>query len=243
MTSTSYLMYGEFAPWFHLLTPPEHYADEASFITGLIHLRNPHARNILELGSGGGNLASHLKAKFNMTLVDLSPQMQDISRSINPECRHLSGDMRTLRLEEIFDVVLIEDAIMYITTAADLSATLRTCRDHLQPGGLAVIAPDWTRDEFTPGTSHGGNDAPDGSGMRYLEWIHPVQQDAHTYQTDFACLLRSADGATRSYSETHTLGIFSTPEWLAAFRAAGFKPAMFPDQQGTKIFVAQRGMH
>ncbi len=243
MTPQTYLMYHELAPWFHLLTPPTEYAEESELITKLIHLRNPHARTILELGSGGGNLASHLKQKFKMTLVDLSPEMLAISQTINPECRHLEGDMRSFRLDEYFDVVLIEDAIMYITTADDLTATIKTCRAHLNPGGLAVIAPDWTLDEFYPGTNHGGVDDPDGKGMRYLEWIHAPGDGETSYRTDFAYLIREADGTAHSYSETHTLGIFPTAQWLTTIRSGGFKPAIFPDVEGRKIFVAQRGNH
>jgi hypothetical protein len=37
--------------------------------------------------------------------------MLELSRALNPECRHLQGDMRSLRLEERFEAVLIFDAI------------------------------------------------------------------------------------------------------------------------------------
>ena len=67
---------------------------------------------LLELGSGGGNNASHLKARFNCTLTDISPDMLALSRTLNPECEHLEGDMRTLRLGRTFDVVFIHDAIV-----------------------------------------------------------------------------------------------------------------------------------
>ncbi|MHC4615594.1 MAG: class I SAM-dependent methyltransferase, partial [Planctomycetota bacterium] len=57
---------------------------------------------VLELGSGGGNNASHLKKWFDMTLVDLSPHMLEVSRALNPECSHQQGDMRTVRLGTLF---------------------------------------------------------------------------------------------------------------------------------------------
>ena len=52
-------------------------------------------RTVLELGSGGGNNASHLKAQFRMTLVDRSPGMLAVSRALNPECEHVEGDCAT----------------------------------------------------------------------------------------------------------------------------------------------------
>ena len=62
-------------------------------------------RTLLELGSGGGNNASYLKARFQMVLVDRSSGMLAVSRALNPECEHVEGDMRTVRLGRQFDGV------------------------------------------------------------------------------------------------------------------------------------------
>src|SRR3990170_737134 len=104
-------LYSDLASWFHLLTAPEDYGDEAEYYTRLIvEACEALPRTLLELGSGGGNSASHLKAHFDMTLVDLSPQMLEVSRSLNPECEHIVGDMRTVRLGREFDAVFVHDA-------------------------------------------------------------------------------------------------------------------------------------
>ena len=50
--------------------------------------------------------------------------MLDLSRTINPECEHVQGDMRTLRLGRVFDAIFVEDAVMYLTSVADLRAML-----------------------------------------------------------------------------------------------------------------------
>src|SRR5262245_300663 len=68
-------LYGDLAPWFHLLTAPPDYAGEAERYRRLIVGAVPDAGTLLELGSGGGNNASHLKEHFSCTLSDLSPQM------------------------------------------------------------------------------------------------------------------------------------------------------------------------
>ena len=49
-------------------------------------------------------------------MTDLSAEMLAVSRTVNPECEHLRGDMRSLRLHRCFDVVLIHDAIMYVVS-------------------------------------------------------------------------------------------------------------------------------
>jgi trans-aconitate methyltransferase len=138
-------LYGELASWFHLLTAPEEYAEEAGIYRRLLE----DATTVLELGSGGGNNASHLKRHFEMTLVDASEDMLAMSRKINPECRHLVGDMRTARLAETFDAVFVHDAIDYMTSETDVLATLETVAAHLKPGGLALIAPTYVTETFS----------------------------------------------------------------------------------------------
>ena len=124
-------MYSDLAPWFHLLTHPSDYEDEAAFVSRVVDdVGDGDSRTLLELGSGGGNNASHLKARFECTLTDLSPDMLALSRTLNPECEHLEGDMRTLRLGRTFDVVFIHDAISYLTTEEDLRAALETAAVH-----------------------------------------------------------------------------------------------------------------
>src|SRR5438094_3834433 len=161
-------LYAEFSSWFHLLSAPPDYAEEAEFARSLLG----DSGTLLELGSGGGNNASHLKAHFKMTLVDLSPGMLDLSRKLNPECEHLLGDMKTLRLERTFDAVFIHDAIMYMTNEADLRLALETAFVHCRPGGAALFMPDVIRETFVSLTTHGGHDSPagDGRSIRYIEW-------------------------------------------------------------------------
>ena len=88
-------LYGELASWWPLLSAPADYAEEAAFLRARSNASERPARTLLELGSGGGNNASHLKARFEMALVDPSPGMLDVSRALNPECEHVQGDMRT----------------------------------------------------------------------------------------------------------------------------------------------------
>lgn len=104
-------LYGDLAGWYHLLTAPHEYVEEAGLYRALIEELAPSARTILELGTGGGANASHLKADYDMTLTDISEAMLAMSRRINPECEHVIGDMRTMRLGREFDVVMIHDAI------------------------------------------------------------------------------------------------------------------------------------
>ncbi len=115
---------------------------------------------MLDLGSGGGHVALHLKGDLSLTLVDLSGQMLEVSRLLNPDCAHVLGDMRSVRLGELFDGVLVHDAIDYVTTQHDLRLVIDTAFAHCRPGGIAVFAPDHTAETFRPGTGGGGGSEP-----------------------------------------------------------------------------------
>jgi len=222
-------IYTVLAPWFHLLTAPEDYAEEAETCRRLLtEACAEPPQTVLELGSGGGNNASHMKAHFQMTLTDLSPEMLDLSRTINPGLEHIAGDMRTVRLGREFDAVFVHDAIVYITTEDDLAAAMRTAFVHCRKAGAALFAPDHTRENFQPSTDSGGHDGPDGRGLRYLEWTWDPDPEDTNYAVDFAYLLRDPDGAVRVEQDRHIEGLFSRVTWLRLLRETGFQARSVP---------------
>lgn len=221
-------LYEEFAEWWPLLSSPEDYAEEAHFYYRQLAGRRPGPRSLLELGSGGGNNAFHLKERFQtVTLVDISAGMLDVSRRINPECEHIEGDMRSLSLDRSFDCVFIHDAIVYMTTEEDLRAALTTAFRHCMQGGTALFVPDYLRETFHPATGHGGRDA-DGRGLRYLQWEWDPDPDDSTYTTDFVYLIRNADQELRVEFDRHTCGLFSRERWLTLLKEVGFAPRIVP---------------
>lgn len=221
-------LYTTYADWFHLLTAPDEYAEEASvFTTMLMGLVTPGPRSLLELGSGGGNNASHMKAHFELTLTDISPKMIEVSRSINPECDHVVADMRELRLGRMFDAVFAHDALDYLLTLEDLSRMIETAWAHCRPGGVALLAPDCTTETFRPSTEHGGHDGPERA-LRYLEWSWDPDPLDRTYNSEMVYMMRHPDGRVQVEHEQHILGLFNRSVWLDAMTAAGFLAKSIP---------------
>lgn len=236
-------IYTELTDWWLLFSPVEEYADEAAFFAQLIRENCPSpARMVLELGAGAGGNAFYLKNLFEMTLVDLSPEMLAESRKINSECRHLAGDMRDMRLERNFDAIFIHDAIMYMTTEDDLRRALETAFGHCKPGGIAVVAPDFVKETFQPSTDQGGrDDAEKERAMCWLEWCFDPNADDTTFETHYVFLLKEAGGAVRVEYEKHTEGLFARESWRRLFREVGFsEPKIVTDSYDREIFVAVR---
>ena len=237
-------LYNELSSWWTLMSPPGEYIEEAAFYAAALAKASASPlRTVLELGSGGGHNASHMKSHFKeMVLVDLSPGMLAMSRALNPELEHHQGDMRSVRLNRQFDAVFVHDAICYMTSESDLRRTIETAYVHCKPGGIALFAPDYVGENFEPGTDHGGHDD-DKRGMRWVEWRWDPDPDDTTYLVDYGYLLRERDGSVHVEHDRHVEGLFPRGEWLRWLAEAGFDAKVVPldltevDTQTLEVFV------
>ena len=221
-------LYSDLAHWWPLMSAPADYAEEAAFYQRLmLEASEGHPTTMLELGSGGGNNASFLKKRFEMVLVEPSAGMLAVSRSLNPEARHVLGDMRTVRLGRQFDCVFVHDAVVYMLTEGDLRRAIETAFMHCRPGGVALFCPDHVRENFQPSSEHGGEDG-DGRAMRYLAWMWDPDPTDTTYITDYVYAMRNGRGQVETVYDRHLEGLFSRREWLQWLREAGFEPAVVP---------------
>lgn len=233
-------MYTSLAGWFHLITAPAEYTEEAAFVLAALRASvDGGVAEVLELGCGGGNLASQLKRDLRLTLTDLSEEMLALSRSLNPECKHIEGDMRTLRLGRPFDAVVVHDAVMYMTAETDLAAAIETAFVHLRPGGAAIFLPDCVRETFEPHTDHGGHDA-DERSLRYIEWVVDPDPGDRTYVTDFAYLLREGAEPLRVVHDRHVMGVFARGDWVRLLQEVGFVTDSLVDPWERDVFVGVR---
>jgi SAM-dependent methyltransferase len=239
-------MYDELASWWPLLSPPSEYEEEAAFYARMLDeaCERP-IRTVLELGSGGGHNASHMKCRYDMVLVDLSPGMLAVSRALNPECEHVIGDMRTTRLDRMFDAVFVHDAVCYMTSESDLRMAIATAFVHCSPGGAALFAPDFVTENFRQSTDHGGSDG-ESRALRWMEWTWDPDPSDTTYVVDYAYLLRPADGTVRVEHDRHVEGLFSRAEWLRLLSETGFQARSVPFEHSDlepgshEVFIATR---
>jgi trans-aconitate methyltransferase len=237
------LLYGELVPWYRLLDPTlDHFDEVESYRVALEGTASPRPETLLELGAGAGNNGFHLKRHFRCTLTDVSEAMLGLSRALNPECEHLVGDMRTLRLGRAFDAVLVHDAVMYMTSEDDLLAAARTAFAHTRAGGAAVFAPDCLRETFHEQSDLlGGED--EARAMRCLQWSWDPDTTDDTFVADYAFLLR--DGAqVKAVHDRHVEGLFPTATWIRVLSSVGYHVGMIErplgDGKVDQVFLCQR---
>lgn len=233
-------IFDDLADWYHLLTHPSDYEEEATiFMVHLDELAPRPIATMLELGCGGGANASYMKRRYEMTLTDLSPRMLDQSRKFNQECEHIQGDMRTVRLDRTFDAVFVHDAIMYMTTEADLGAAIETAYVHCASPGIALFVPDETADNFRRHSSQDFHQ--DGSrSMRFIAWSG--EPEGTIVKTYFTMVMRDAD-EEQTVSEEHVSGLFPRATWIDLIEGAGFecvakpyKHSDFAPDAGNELF-------
>ena len=237
------LLYGELTPWYRLLDPVADHADEAAaYVAALEGAGAPRGGRLLELGAGAGGNAFFVKRNFRCTLTDLSPGMLALSEALNPDCEHLPGDMRTLRLPRQFDAVLVHDAVAYMTTRADLAAVAATAFAHTRPGGAALFAPDYVRESFRERSElYTGDDGP--RSLRCVEWIWDPDTADETYAAEYAFLLR--DGVDiKAVHDRHVEGLFPRATWVEILSGAGYRVDLvdrpFDDTTTDQIFICRR---
>jgi SAM-dependent methyltransferase len=237
-------LYDELAWLWPLLSPPEDYAPEAEVLRALMaaHFgdrRGGRRLSLLELGAGGGHTLCHLADDFDCLAVDLSEPMLANCRRLVPNAETHVGDMRTLRLGRTFDIVLVHDAIDYMTSAEDARAACGTIAAHLSPGGVAFIAPTYTRETFTDGEVADDGTTTDAEELTYFTYVHDPDPTDDQFEMILLYLIR--DQATRRVTvieDRHACGLFSVSEWRGFCHEVGMSARHEAEDGGWSLFVA-----
>lgn len=222
-------LYNDLAHLWPILSPPEHYTAEAAVLRGLIekHFKDSpdqRRRSVLELGAGGGHTLVHLADDYDCTAVDLSKPMLENCRRLVPDAQTVVGDMRSVRLNKTFDAVFIHDAVDYMLSEDDVCRALKTAAGHLNPGGLCVIAPTYTRETFVDGDVADDGTTTDSEELTYFTYIHDPDPADDTFEMILLYLIRDAQTrAVEVIEDRHVCGLFLDEQWLKWMSDAGFE--------------------
>ena len=230
-------LYHDLADLWPVVSPPEEYIVEAAEWREVIRSRLAVAERgnrrptLLELGCGGGHLLSHLTRHFTTEAVDISERMLAISRRLNPDTAHHPGDMRTVRLGRAFDVVIIHDAVNYMLTEPDLRAAINTAAAHLNPGGVALLAPDWLQETFSGPRVADWTRRDAALAVTFIEYVAQAQPGAGPVESVFVFVI-NRDGRVAVEIDRHRGGLFPKSVWLDLMASAGLEDAEYRQTEG-----------
>ncbi|HHY74171.1 MAG TPA: class I SAM-dependent methyltransferase [Bacillus bacterium] len=138
--------FDKYAEYYDLLYKDKNYQQEVEYIHRLIQEYQPSAKSILELGCGTGKHAILLhKQGYTVHGIDLSGNMVKKAKELLQKetidgVQFTHGDIRTIRLNETFDVVVSLFHVMsYQTTNEDILKAFSTASTHLKPTGLFIF--------------------------------------------------------------------------------------------------------
>ncbi len=143
-------VFGAYSRYYNLLYKDKDYSGEAEYVHNLMQKYMPGAKKILDLGCGTGKHDILLAQKgYSVTGVDISVEMishakdyqsQTANKNLSSNLEFTHGDIRTIRFNRTFDVVISLFHVMsYQTTNEDIKSVVSTAKRHLTSGGVFIF--------------------------------------------------------------------------------------------------------
>ena len=181
-----------------------------------------------------------LKRHFDVTGVDGSAPMLELSRILNPECAHVRGDMRDARLGQTFDAVFIGDSVEYMLTEGDLRNAFETAGHHLRPGGILALGLSTTAESFEQSRTSVSTHSADGVDVTFVENDYDPDPTDTQYESTFVYLIRRA-GEQDILTDHHLSGFFPRETWFRLLGDVGFDVSEQPCAAGEDYTVLMCG--
>ena len=216
------------------------YRAEAVELAGLIRARvADSATSLLDVGCGTGRHGEEFRRLgFDYVGVDLSPEMLAEARKRLPSTTFVESDIRALSLEERFDaVVCLNATIGYMRTTEDLAVALRNLARHVTPGGILLVEPWATRDQWlAPKVSVETLEEPQLAIAR----VSRAYFDGDFGAWEWQCAVATPDRSW-SFTEVHVLGLWDIADHIGILSELGFDASHEPmtTGRGLGIIVAQ----
>lgn len=128
------------------------YAAQSATVAEIVRERSPAAVSLLDVACGTGlHLRSFVSLFDRVVGLDLSSDMLSFARAHTPGLRVRQADMRSFHAGESFDAVTCMFAVPHLQSTTELDAMVDCFVRHLTPGGVVIIEPWFTPEEFIPG--------------------------------------------------------------------------------------------
>ncbi len=218
-------IYTAMAPFYDEINGDIDYGAWADFLDGLMKRNARPVREVLDLGCGTGSMTIELaKRGYDMTGVDLSPEMLDMARKRagDPNILWLCQDMRELELfGTVQAAVCCLDCINHLTDAADVRRTLSLVHNYLEPDGLFVFDVN-SRRRFTE--DYGEQVYTYEVEGGFAVWQNFYNAKSRLCDFDITLFREEADGRYRRYDEHQRERYYPTATLKRLLAECGFAP-------------------
>ena len=212
--------YANLAQWFEYLNDDCDYENWSQYL--ILKLKEYPLSSGLDIGCGGGWFTrAFTKAGYQMTGLDISPQMLDFAQNTSLKqgvrAEYILGDIASTKLPCRYDfATAINDCINYIPKNK-LNSALKNIAKALKEGGIFLFDISSKRKFDTKIANTVSAD--DREDITYLSF-NKVDGDKVTM--DVTLFARRDDGAFERYDETHTQYIYTEDEIVQSLQNNGF---------------------
>lgn len=216
-------MYNDLNWAWPLISHEKNYVEAAeSIIKSVLVNSGIEVKTALHIGCGGGGHDYTLKKTFELTAVDLSEEMLEHARKLNPDVTYHQGDMRNVRLGKKYDAVIIADSINYMLTEKELGAAFKTAFEHLRPGGLFFTYAEYFADRFKQNMTWCSSHKKEDVDISFIHNNYDPDPSDTMFESTFIYLIRR-DGKLEVETDVHCQGLFEQEVWIRLLRDAGFE--------------------
>lgn len=238
MQNASRFMYTQSAKYYDALyrATGKDYAVESDLIARIIEQRRRSGgKALLDIGCGTGKHIEYLRKQYECEGLDIERTMLDIARDRNPGVVFHLGDMMGFNLGKRFDAIIsLFGAVGALPNVARLDQALGTFARHLRPGGVVIVEPWNSPENWKDGSVHAlFVDDPELKVAR----MSVSRRDGNVAILNFHYMVASRDGI-RTFTEPHRLTLFTAEDYRNAFRKAGlFVEFEEPGPSGRGLYV------
>jgi len=204
------------------------------------------AKTVLDMGCGGGKSAYWLAKHFEVTGIDLSAAMLEHYKLLNPGSECFRADMRSFDLGLEFDGIFINDSINHMISPAELTSVFQQSFKHLRSGGVMIVVPENTKDNFYQNTTivsqASSSLKPENLEITIIENSYDPNPADDIFETTLVYLIREK-GKLRVEHETWGLGLFALKFWREALIETGFEvieSEMRLDNEFYPVFICKK---
>lgn len=197
------------------------YAGEAAKVNKFIQKhKKTNGRKLLDVACGTGTHANYLNQYYDVEGIDLDTKMIAVAKSKYPSIKFQYGDMVNFSIHRKFDVITcLFSSIGYVRTKSRLQKAVKNMADHLSQGGVLLVEPWFSQDQWTVGRVNLVSINHDD--LKIVRMSRSSRRGSISI-IEFQYLIGNSRKITHSI-ERHELGLFSNKDYLDAFDSAGLK--------------------
>lgn len=223
------LLYTSLAECYDKIYQSKNYTQEALFIKehGQSNKTASDEYTLLDLACGTGTHAHELEKYYQVTGIDLNPEMLEIAKTKTQHTTFHTGNMQNISSsigDKCFDVITcLFSAINYNTNLKELEQVFREVYEHLNTNGVFIFDLGFCQENWMEGLVSIDTVVEDNLKLARLCQSH---QKNGIFTADFVFLLKK-DGEINFDIDRHKVGVYYTEQVNTLLENIGYKTNIY----------------